>query len=290
MRMLFHASSGREFLWRTVSGVAIVGLTLACGMKMARSPGKDRGPEEDRSAVKELETFSESFDTAALSPRWKYELAEASRLQIVPSPARRGGGALKLTLHPKDRVAKRNRAEIKLFNREALGSEGWYAWSVLIPEDYADVARAELFQILGQWHDQPPEGKAWKDYDSHTPMLAVKYTAEGGKPRLEIMYGLDGKNKGGVGSADIEKGKWVDLVFHVKWSMQADGFVEAWKDGQPITRGAGGAVRVTGPNMYNSMPPYLKLGLYRKDGIETVNSVYFDEVRIGRARADVEVR
>lgn len=288
--MLSHASTGNEFVWRAVSSVAIVGLTLACGMKMARSPEKTRGPEGDRSAAKELEPFSESFDTAAVSPRWKYELAEASRLQIVASPARRGGGALMLTLHPKDRVAKRNRAEIKLFNREPLGSEGWYAWSVLIPEDYADVARAEQFQILGQWHDQPPEGKAWKDYDSHTPMIAVKYTATEGKPRLEIMYGLDDKNKGIVGRADITKGKWVDLVFHVKWSMQGDGFVEAWKDGQPITRGEGGGVRVSGPNMYNSAPPYLKLGLYRKDGIETVNSVYYDEVRIGRTRADVEVR
>ncbi len=281
------STRGKHFLRPTTAACAAAVL-VACGMKMASAERKP-APREDRGALAELEAFQESFDAAEPSPRWKYELAEASRMQIVASPARRGGGALKLTLHPEDRVAKRNRAEIKLFNREPLGSEGWYAWSFLIPEDYKDVARENQFQIIGQWHDQPPEGTAWKDYESHTPMIAVKYSAPDGKPRIEIMYGLDDKNKGVIARAEIRKGAWVDLLFHIKWSMKGDGFVEVWKDGQAITRGEGG-IRVAGPNMYNSMPPYLKLGLYRKEGIDAVNSIYLDEVRIGRTRADVELR
>jgi hypothetical protein len=39
--------------------------------------------------------------------------------------------------------------------------------------------------------------------------------------------------------------------------------------------------------MYNESPAFLKIGLYRADGFTTTNSVYFDEVRVGRQFADV---
>lgn len=272
-------------------------LVAGCGVNLA-SPERGRPrPDQsqvDRSAAAELAPFSESFDAATISPRWEFELADASRMQVVASPVRRGNGALKITLHPKDRVAKKNRAEIKLFNREPLGTEGWYAWSFLIPEDYADTPRTDRFQIIGQWHDQPPLGTAWKDYAGHPPLLAVRYGTRDGKSGIAINYGLGDKNTVTVAQTEIQKGHWVDLLFHIKWSMGADGFVEVWKDGVPISRGPRGSpssndsIRVTGANMFNSAPPYLKLGLYRKDGFDTVNSLYFDEIRVGRTRAEVE--
>jgi hypothetical protein len=36
------------------------------------------------------------------------------------------------------------------------GSEGWYAWSILIPEEgYPDDPDPSHWQILAQFHDQP---------------------------------------------------------------------------------------------------------------------------------------
>lgn len=237
-----------------------------------------------------ITTFHESFDRMPISTSFRYELADASRIEIVEKPARRGAGALRVRVQPEDRVAAKNRAELKLFPNDPEQSEGWYGWSFLVPDDYAEAPREDMFQILGQWHDQPPAGKKWKDYASHPPVLAVRYGTRDGRRGIEITYGLAGGNKGVIARTPIEKGKWIDLVFHVRWSQKSDGFVEVFKDGAPLTPGGKDGHKVFGANMYNASPNYLKLGLYRQDGFETTNSVLYDELRLGPSRTDVEPR
>ena len=54
-----------------------------------------------------------------------------------------------------------------------------------------------------------------------------------------------------------ETGKWVDWVFHMKWSYESDGVLEVWKDGELV-------VTKQGPNCYNDkLGPYFKMGLYK---------------------------
>ena len=48
-----------------------------------------------------------------------------------------------------------------------------------------------------------------------------------------------------------------------------------------------GATRITGPNMYNAEPNYLRLGLYRGKGQTQTNTFYYDEIRIATTRAAV---
>lgn len=253
------------------------------------SSGPERAaPQQQETASVRIDAFHESFDHAPISELFKYELADASRMEIVSEPARSGAGALRINIEPLDHVAQKNRAEIKLFPNDPAGSEGWYAWSFLVPNDYAEAPREDMFQILGQWHDQPPAGQTWRDYTTHPPVLAVKYGMRGSRRGIEISYGLVGGTKGAIGRALIQKGKWVDLVFHVRWSQGDDGFVEVFKDGEPLTPPSKDGFKVFGANMYNATPNYLKLGIYRQDGFQTTNSVYYDELSIGPRREDVE--
>ena len=79
------------------------------------------------------------------------------------------------------------------------------------------------------------------------------------------------------------------MQFHIGWSQDETGFVEAFLDGQPLINPDTENHRASGPNLWNAAAPYLKIGLYRNAQITTTNSVYFDEVRAGATRAQVEI-
>lgn len=57
-------------------------------------------------------------------------------------------------------------------------------------------------------------------------------------------------------SGAVQKGVWIDWVFHVKWSHKPDGLVEVWKDGTRI-------VNKQGPSTYNDLlVSFFKVGSY----------------------------
>ncbi|MBI3097251.1 MAG: heparin lyase I family protein [Planctomycetes bacterium] len=231
----------------------------------------------------------EHFDAMPRAPLWGGEAADISRLQIVSDPVRLGPGAIRFTVQPGDIAAKRNRAEIKLFDCGPVGREMWYAWSFLVPADYADTPDHTLFQIMGQFHDMPDRarGETWENFPAHPPMVAVCYGVRDGRPCIALQYGLEGAVRQ-MSLTPIGKGRWIDLLFRIHWSRGPDGYVEAWRDGRPFTPLSGTDGRVFGPNMYNDAPAMLKIGLYREAGFTTTNSVYFDEVRVGPTREAVE--
>lgn len=231
--------------------------------------------------------FRDSFDQDPIAERWIYEMEDHSRVQIVSDPVRKGAGSAQFTLKPEDDYAGGNRAELKLYWNDGLGAVTWCAWSFLVPTDYIDEPDPPGHQIMGQWHDRPPAGVEWADYELHPPLIAVKYVERDGQIAFLITYGLEGINKKIVATQLIQKGQWIDLLFGIRWSTADDGYIEAWRDGQPITEFNGQDYKAYGRNMYNETPPYLKIGLYRAPGFTSTNSVYFDEVRVGRQFADV---
>lgn len=87
----------------------------------------------------------------------------------------------------------------------------------------------------------------------------------------------------------LPKGRWIDFVYHVKWSYQSDGILEVFQDGRKV-------VSKMGPNSYNDPKgPYMKIGMYASgihNKTENYNFneqvLYFDEVRIGDATASYQ--
>ncbi len=232
-------------------------------------------------------SFAGDFEAGDLSAWDGREAARADSVQVVREPVRRGLWAARFTVRAGDKVSNGARAEIFHDNHDRPGSQGWYAWSFFIPSDYADTEwKPRLWQCLGQWHDQPDRerGETWARFPGHSPSIALYYTFKKGRPAIEMWYGAR-REQEIVATSPIAKGRWNDVLFHIGWSQGADGFAQAWLNGQPLTPGDDHTVR--GANMYNAAPHYLKIGLYRNSQITTENSVFFDEVRIGSSRAQV---
>jgi len=93
----------------------------------------------------------------------------------------------------------------------------------------------------------------------------VHLVPNGGKPLLLLIgQSAPGAPPRQLGARPVRRGAWTDLVFHVRWSTGQDGFVEAWLDGRPFTRG-----KKYGPTLYSPVSNYLRLGLYRGKGVPT---------------------
>ncbi len=254
-------------------------------------------PGEPRADGSMEDGFVEHFDVFPSKDIWSANAQDVSRITIIKHPVRQGAGAIKLTVFPKDVSATKNRAEINLVygDKPKTGNwrDVWYAWSVMVPADYFDDQENPRFQIMGQFHVVPEfqKGETWEDYPKVPPMICFRYGYDKGGPGFGLFYGLMSKNKSParIAKTYIKKGVWYDVTLHIRWSASKEGFVEAWLNDEPLTPWNGKDHKYYGPNMYNTAPPMLKFGLYRDWGFKTVNSVYYDELRIGHRREDVRV-
>ncbi len=229
--------------------------------------------------------FSGDFETGGLDG-WIWDRPRQDAIQVVTQPVRKGRHAVRVTLAPGDRAASKERAELKIGDKEiervhgSQGHEMWYGWSLLIPSDYADPP-GDQFQILAQWHHRPPETAkpgAWA-HVTGPPPLTLHFTHYEGRHLLSLIGRPSPQaERRTLGALPVRKGAWIDLIFHIRWSTGADGFVEAWLDGKPLTQG-----KVYGATLYSPVSNYLRLGLYRGKGVPTTNHVFLDEVRVGES-------
>jgi hypothetical protein len=87
----------------------------------------------------------------------------------------------------------------------------------------------------------------------------------------------------------IEKNKWYDFVYHVRWSSGADGFFDAWVNGRKV-------LTHRGPTLYVGQGVYLKLANYHNPvcdpfpaciGTHRASSVIHDRVIRGTTALSV---
>jgi hypothetical protein len=225
--------------------------------------------------------FCGDFETGGLQG-WSLDITRRNPPQVVKSPVRKGRYAVRIKLAPGDLAAGKERAELKIGNRElerlhgSQGREMWYGWSLLVPAGFAHSPGGQ-FQIVGQWHHRPIKPKSRGEV-AGPPPLALRLSAQNGRSVLTLV-GRDSPAAPTrtLGTKPVRPGVWTDIVLHVRWSAGSDGFVEAWLDGRPFTEG-----RQHGPTLYDpASNNYLRLGLYRGSGFNTTNHVFYDEVRIG---------
>jgi uncharacterized protein (TIGR03382 family) len=188
------------------------------------------------------------------------------RLQVVSDVVREGSYALRATVYQGDDPiqASGNRNEMVYVTDEAPGSEYFYKWSTLFPENFASNAR---WQVFAQWHQQGCCG---------SPPLEFFVVGE------EMFLRVGGLNGKILWRAPLERGRWHDFVLHVKWSSDSrEGFVEMYKDGKLAVPQTMAATQFGGDRNY------LKLGLYRDSRISSVGVVYHDGFAMGTHLHDV---
>jgi uncharacterized protein (TIGR03382 family) len=206
------------------------------------------------------------FETGNLSQWSRAQSVAADRLQVVSDVVREGSKALKVTVRKGDNpiAASGNRNEVLYLTQEPPGSEYYYKWSTLFPEDYPS---ANTWQLFAQWH---------QDGCCGSPPLEFYVVGE------EMFLRVGGSNGKVVWRGPLVRGSWNDFVLRVKWSSNPkEGFVEMYKDGElavPKTMAA---------TQFNGERNYLKLGLYRDNSISQVGVVYHDGFTMGTTLEDV---
>ncbi|MBT3290353.1 MAG: hypothetical protein HN380_23620 [Victivallales bacterium] len=193
----------------------------------------------------------------------------------VASPVRHGKRALKLTLDRtahKDMMGHRTDFWIRGMSKSfRMGEEYWYGFSTYWPDSWKPDTQSELF---AQW-------VGWRDYG---PSLAIYIY--GKNYRIKKRWARDSKGYRNLwqGGVEEDKGKWVDWVFHVRWSTGKDGLVDVWKNGKKIVSDRG---RNCGPGDFAD---YFKFGIYKwpwqnppekAPSTVTQRTLYIDEIRIG---------
>lgn len=226
--------------------------------------------------------FRDTFDNG-IDSGWARELCCDHSAQIVSSPVRSSSPdsrAIKFTYRKTDylRNGTTKRAELKLREYYPIGSERWYKFSMYIPTTWQNTKQGFIINQFGQRPDDGEEG--------HVPALFL--VTDGQKLRLGSRWdprrhttSKDSVKDQGWDLGSLPKGRWVDMVYHVKWSYGSDGILEVYKDGEKV-------VSKQGPNCYNDESGVtMKLGLYASgiradpedyDFEEQV--IYYDAVQI----------
>jgi hypothetical protein len=234
-------------------------------------------------------TLETTFEDATSFNGWSKEICRASALTISSEVTPRKGKGVARFEFAKSDVTSYNgyvRAEI---HRDCLpDAENWYAFSNYLPTDFVTDPMAEN---IAQWHEVPDWdlGENWR-----SPPIALGIV--NGRYYVKYMWAAAAVNtndtKDGEKQVDlgpVDKGKWNDFVFHIKFSYKSDGILEIYKNKVKI-------FSLNGPNSFNDKNyPYFKIGIYKwgwngwaSYSPESKRVLYFDEVRVGNKNANLD--
>jgi len=176
---------------------------------------------------------------------------EPGRAALV-KPGRSGGAGIRLRTEPGDSQVngsgnwERNDLALSVAATACSeGEEAWWAHSVLFPDDY--IAPPAGGGVVLDFHHTGSGGQANFHVDAMPNPVGLRLRGYGGARVNEGEYK--------VTLGPVKKNRWYDFVYHVKWSSERDGFMNAWLDGKKV-------LAYRGPTLYRGMSCYLKLANY----------------------------
>ena len=259
-----------------VAWVAALGIVCGCdrpkpaGDTPPPPPPSDGG---DRPATRGPKLpLTDGFEGAALADFWRpgdygSGLYEPGAVALSKDRSRGGAGSVRITVKEGD-VDRRGddgqkveRAELHSGAYPFLDRDVWYGFSFLLPEDFP-VVNNRL--VIAQCKQSDVEG---------SPLLGQRFRA--GRHYLTI------RPPGATGNDDVRPlpelrlGRWVDMVYHLRYSFGDDGRIEVWMDGKRVVEYAGPtAVKSAADRFYH------KVGLYR-DRWKQPMTMYADNYTVG---------
>jgi hypothetical protein len=227
-------------------------------------------------------TFSCTFSNSPTDCGFYLQAAASSRATLA-GIGRDGATALDLTTEPGDSnlfgSGTAERADLELPPSSSYcnqGQEEWWAESVYLPDSYV----------------VPPSGATW----NWGIISDFHHTGPTGQPNFQIVSLPTGLELWGAGGATIVNGPndpgffraaigpvtknaWYDFKFHIKWSSGADGFLQAWVNGQQV-------LNHSGATLYSGQSCYFKLANYHT-ALGVPVSVIHDRIVRGPTDASV---
>ena len=162
------------------------------------------------------------------------------------------------------------RSEVKTNYFPPMGSERWYRFSILLPGDFP-IEKNRL--VLAQWWAKTKRHLGEVD---RSPILHLRFS-EGQLLILLRRYPdrITLKDEKYLQTNLFEThslplGTWNDFVFHIKWSADDAGFIDAWWNQKNIISFRGKTEN------QDEVGPVFKFGLYRDDSEKTYVSYVSD--------------
>jgi len=210
-----------------------------------------------------------------LGPVWQLQRVRPDALTFVPDPTGAGRRVLAVTLRTGDLAQAGGRtepAELSEANDVHLptGTPVWYGFFLYVPSDFPIVDRR---LVVGQWKQDCGNCAA-----DHSPAIANRYRS--GVFSITIDH-AGGRQTLFEERADM-RGRWHQLVYHIRLTPGPEGVLQAWLDGRQV-------VDYRGPLGFEDDRDsvYFKLGLYR-DTFDQPMTLYFARFRRGSSRAEVD--
>lgn len=296
--------------------VRLAALSLAGGLAWGAAPPEREAPHDAgalaaASSIAAIEACSLPRDPAPVleftydaepvvgGGRIEDQGAEAWSLHVSDDVARQGTSSVRSELRYGDAEAfggpRAETAVVRGASDYAAGTEFHYGFSVYLAAGWLDDGDVE--DIVFQWH-APPDSELGERPKSPNLFLAVKngqfvlritsdaaLVSSDASPLREQAVLVD--------ALDTTGGTWHDFVFHVSWSYDADGWIEAWhKTASESTYRQ--VLGKAGPNLHNDTNRgYVKWGIYKpawRGGASAVPArvLHHDEIRVGASFGAVE--
>ncbi|HEY4109096.1 heparin lyase I family protein [Puia sp.] len=233
-------------------------------------------------------TLYSAFESTADFSKWSEEICRPTALTISSEiPARKGKTSARFEFAKSDVTSYNGYVRAEIHQDSPPDAENWYGFSSYLPTDFVKDPMAEK---IAQWHEIPDWdlGENWRSPPISLGIQNDRYT-------LQILWAAAKVNtndtKDGEKDIDlgpVDKGKWNDFVFHIKFSYKSDGILEIYKNKVKI-------FSLYGPNSFNDENyPYFKVGIYKwtwngwaSYSPESKRVLYVDEVRIGNSKSNL---
>ena len=227
-----------------------------------------------------VKPFDVGFESGMLEePDWQVDNAGGCGFEVITEPVRSGDYALKIDAPTGGRceiLPWVGSTVLGRLVREPFEKDRWYAFSVLLPEGWTPDPENE---VIAQWHGS--KDVFFGEKGGRGPPLAVRVVGN----EWRITHGFDedlvsspgAKASRIVARSPISPGKWVDFLFHVRWSYQGTGLTRIWMNDELV-------VDLKGSNAYNDFRGvYLKIGNYHP-GVE--RTVFLDAIKVADTRPE----
>ena len=207
---------------------------------------------------------------------WRLEGVRVNSIELVTDEStEKGVYSTRLTLYPGDMIRGGNRVELVRLDPDNLQKERIYSWSFKVDANYKEEP---YWQAICQFHSQPDSltGETWDTYPAYKPPISILYFNR----ICRVLLIPSDQIPIEIGRFEIEKGKWFEVFFQIKWSTIEDGYIEMYVDDKPVTPFNGVDHKFHSSNVNNEAGNYLKIGLYRDSRATEINTVYVDDLNI----------
>jgi Polysaccharide lyase len=192
-------------------------------------------------------------------------------LQQSQDRATAGSNSLRLEIRSTDQQTSSSIRSELTQDAESVGTERWYGFNMYLENWVDDNAGEHVFQ----WHP-----------DNTTGTATASLWTSGGRYVFVTNSGDVSAGNEYTDIGPILSDQWVSWVIHVKWASDNTGIMQVWKNG---------ALMINKSKMVTAPPigTYFKLGINKfgwgsQASTATERVLYFDDLRIGNAKAKYE--